>query len=248
MDSQLTADYRKGIEAGIREKYIKVAKSPEGQFKYPIGKRGLQTLHYEKSLIDKLPDTVASAYCGVGNPFSLGKINQGERILDIGCGAGVDTILAAIIVGSKGSVVGVDIVPEMIVRAESNLQMVGLDNINFQKVSGQNLPFSDDTFDVVISNGVINLMPDKEAAMSEIIWVLKPAGRLMVADQIAARSVQTDIKARLANWFQCEGGAIPGKDFLAILEKVGFQKVELSGETGFNSTPKTKGVLFRAEN
>jgi ubiquinone/menaquinone biosynthesis C-methylase UbiE len=132
----------------------------------------------------------------------LGKINPGEQLLDIGCGAGVDSILAAKIVGPKGSVVGVDIVPEMIARAESNLQMMDLDNLNFQKVSGENLPFSDDTFDVVISNGVINLIPDKEAGMSEIIRVLKPAGRLMMADQIAAGSVQKDIKARLANWFQ----------------------------------------------
>jgi ubiquinone/menaquinone biosynthesis C-methylase UbiE len=116
----------------------------------------------------------------VGNPFSLGKINKGEQVLDIGCGAGVDTILAVIIVGPKGSVCGVDIVSQMIARAESNLQIMALKNVKFQQVSGENLPFSDDTFDVVISNGVINLMPEKEAAMSEIIRVLKPAGRLMV--------------------------------------------------------------------
>lgn len=202
MESQITKDDLKQIEAGIREKYNKVAKSPEGQFKYPTGKKGLETLCYDKTLIDELPADVASSYCGVGNPFSLGKINQGEQILDIGCGAGVDTILAAKIVGPKGSVAGVDIVPEMITRAESNLQLMDLENVNFQKVSGENLSFSDDTFDVVISNGVINLIPDKEAALSEIIRVMKPAGRLMVADQIAAGSVQKDIKARLANWFQ----------------------------------------------
>ena len=202
MGSQITIDDLKKIEAGIREKYINVAKSPEGQFKYPTGKKALEGLHYDKTLIDELPTEVASSYCGVGNPFSLGKINQGEQILDIGCGAGVDTILAALMVGSKGSVAGVDIVPEMISRAESNLQMMGLDNVNFQQVSGEKLPFSSDTFDVVISNGVINLIPDKEAAMSEIMRVLKPSGRLMVADQIAAGSVQKDIKARLDNWFQ----------------------------------------------
>ena len=202
MESQITKDDLKQIEAGIREKYNKVAKNPEGQFKYPTGKKGLEELNYDKTLIDELPAAVASSYCGVGNPFSLGKIIQGEQILDIGCGAGVDTILAAKIVGLKGSVVGVDIVPEMITRAESNLQLMDLDNVNFQKVSGENLSFPDDTFDVVISNGVINLIPDKEAALSEIIRVMKPAGRLMVADQIAAGSVQKDIKARLANWFQ----------------------------------------------
>jgi len=202
MESQITIDDLKKIEAGINEKYAKVATSPEGEFKYPTGSKGLEVLNYDKALTEKLPNEVASSYCGVGNPFSLGKINSGEKVLDIGCGAGIDTILAAIMVGPKGSVVGVDIVPEMITRAESNRQLMDLDNVNFQKVSGENLPFSDDTFDVVISNGVINLIPDKDAAMSEIIRVLKPAGRLMVADQIAAGSVQKDIKARLANWFQ----------------------------------------------
>jgi len=202
MKSPITIDDLKKIEAGIREKYSKVAQSPNGQFKYPTGKKGLEALNYENVLIEKLPDAVASSYCGVGNPFSLGKINQGENILDIGCGAGVDTILAAIMTGPKGSVVGVDIVPEMIARAESNIQLMELDNVNFQKVSGEDLPFADNAFDVVISNGVINLIPDKEAAMSEIIRVLRPTGRLMVADQIAAGSVQKDLKARLANWFQ----------------------------------------------
>ena len=203
MESQITIDDLKKIEAGIREKYNKVAQSPDGQFKYPTGKKGLEALNYENALIEKLPNAVVSSYCGVGNPFSLGKINPGEKILDIGCGAGVDTILAAILTGAKGSVVGVDIVPEMIARAESNLQMMELDNVNFQKASGEDLSsFADDTFDVVISNGAINLIPDKEAAMSEILRLLRPTGRLMLADQIAAGSVQKDLKARLANWFQ----------------------------------------------
>ena len=96
MGSQITIDDPKKIEAGIREKYINVAKSPEDQFKYPTGKKALEALHYDKTLIDELPTEVASSYCGVGNPFSLGKINQGEQILDIGCGAGVDTILVSV--------------------------------------------------------------------------------------------------------------------------------------------------------
>jgi len=92
-------------------------------------------------------------------------------------------------------------VPEMLARAGSNLKMAGMDNVSFQKASGNDLPFSDDTFDVVISNGVINLIPDKEGALTEIRRVLRPGGRLMVADQVAVGSVQKDIQARLANWF-----------------------------------------------
>jgi SAM-dependent methyltransferase len=202
MKNNMTRNDLDKIEAGIRQKYSEVAKSPEGRFQYPTGRKGLETLNYDKTLIDQLPDAIASSYCGVGNPFSLGKINAGEHVLDMGCGAGVDTILAAIMVGPNGSAVGVDMVPEMIARAESNLKMTGMDTVSFQTTAGENLPFPDDTFDVVISNGVINLIPDKEGALTEILRVLKPGGRLMVADQIAVASVQKDIQARVASWFQ----------------------------------------------
>ena len=202
MDFQITTEDLEKIEAGIREKYTGVAKSPEGQFTYPTGKKGLESLNYDKMLIDKLPDAVASSYCGVGNPYSLGKIHTGDQVLDIGCGAGVEAILAAMMTGETGKVVGVDIVPEMLERAKTNLKVIGLKNVTFKKVSGENLPFPDDSFEVVISNGVINLIPDKKSALMEVLRVLKPGGRLMMADQVASVSIQKDIKARLASWFQ----------------------------------------------
>jgi SAM-dependent methyltransferase len=202
MNIQINREELRQIEAGISDKYAKVAISPEGQFKYPTGKEGLEKLNYDKALIEELPNQVASSYCGVGNPFSLGKINPGERVLDIGCGAGIDTILAGIIVGTEGSAVGVDIVQEMIARAENNLKVMGFENVTFQNTSGESLLFENNSFDVVISNGAINLIPDKEKALSEIERVLKPSGRLMVADQIAVGSIQKNLKSRLANWFQ----------------------------------------------
>lgn len=202
MGFQLTDQENKQIQQGIQKKYAKVAISPENHFKYPTGRAGLKALNYDPKLINGLPDEIISSYCGVGNPFSLGKIHGGEQILDLGCGAGVDTILAAILAGPDGSAVGVDIVPEMIWRAESNLKIANVDNASFHNISGENLPFADNRFDVVISNGVINLIPDKKGALSEIIRVLKPTGRLMVADQVAAVRIHKDIKARLANWFQ----------------------------------------------
>lgn len=202
MESQITIDDLKKIEAGIREKYKKVAQNPDGQFKYPTGKKGLEALNYENTLIEKLPDAVASSYCGVGNPFSLGKINPGEKILDIGCGAGVDTLLAAMMVGPSGKVVGVDIVSEMLQRAEENLKRTNLKNVTFKKASGEQLPFEDDSFDVLISNGVVNLIPDKTATLKEAMRILKPGGRLMIADQVMVGRLQKDIKARLSSWFQ----------------------------------------------
>jgi SAM-dependent methyltransferase len=199
---QVTQDDINKIEAGIRNKFIKVADSPEGLFKYPTGRSGIEAQKYDPELVGVLPEEVISSYCGVGNPFSLGPINKGDVILDIGCGTGVDTILAAMMAGPTGKAVGIDIVPEMLQRARSNVALTGLKNASFESTSGGILPFSDNEFDVVISNGVINLIPDKAALLKEVSRVLKPGGRLMLADQVAISSVQKDMKTRLANWFQ----------------------------------------------
>ena len=202
MGTQITQKDRNRIEAGIRGKYVKVAKSPEGLFKYPTGRAGLETLKYDPALIQSLPEDVVASYCGAGNPFSLGQVNEGEAVLDIGCGAGVDTILAAMMAGPFGKSVGVDIVPEMLQRAEDNLKMTDLKNVIFKKASGEGLPFEDKSFDVAISNSVINLIPDKAATLKEAMRVLKPGGRLMIADQIMVGRLQKDMKARLSSWFQ----------------------------------------------
>ena len=202
MDINISEKQLDQIRESIRQKYSRVSKSPQGQFQYPTGREGLEKLRYDRTLINSLPDDIASSYCGVGNPFSLGTISLGEKVLDIGCGAGVDTIIAGMMVGPKGSAVGVDLVPEMIVRAESNLQMTNIKNVRFQTTSSEDLPFPDGFFDVVISNGVINLIPDKESALTEIMRVLKSGGRFMAADQVAVSASKKDLKARLANWFQ----------------------------------------------
>jgi 2-polyprenyl-3-methyl-5-hydroxy-6-metoxy-1,4-benzoquinol methylase len=202
MTSQISQVDLEKIESGIRDKYIKVADNPEGLFRYPTGRAGIEAQKYDPELVGVLPEAVISSYCGVGNPFSLGPINKGDEVLDIGCGAGVDTILAAMMAGPTGKAVGIDIVPEMLQRAKTNMEMTGLKNVSFESTSGEILPFSDSEFDVVISNGVINLIPDKAGFLKEVSRVLKPGGRLMLADQVAIGSVQKDMKARLANWFQ----------------------------------------------
>lgn len=202
METQITQKDLEHITEGIRNKYSKVADSPEGRFKYPTGRAGLEALKYDAALTDTLPNEVAASYCGVGNPFSLGVIRKGDAVLDIGCGAGVDTILAAMMTGSEGKSFGVDIVPEMLQRAEANLRLTDLENVTFQFANGEHLPYPDDYFDVVISNGVINLIPDKDAAMREILRVLKAGGRLMIADQVMAGGTPKSLKDRLSSWFQ----------------------------------------------
>jgi SAM-dependent methyltransferase len=202
METLISKDDLKKIEAGIRDKYVKVAKSPEGLFGYPTGRSGIEAQKYDPNLVGALPQEVISSYCGVGNPFSLGPIHKGDVVLDIGCGAGVDTIFAAMMTGPTGKAVGLDIVPEMLQRAKSNMEMTDLKNVSFELLVEEHLPFVEAEFDVVISNGTINLIPDKAMLLKEIWRVLKPGGRLMLADQVAIGSVNKDMKARLSNWFQ----------------------------------------------
>ena len=200
MKNQLTSQDRKRIEEGIRGKYTKVSDSPEGLFQFPTGRAGLEALNYDPELIQALPDSAVASYCGVGNPFTLGVIRKGEAVLDIGCGAGIDTIVAAMMVGPAGTVAGIDMVPEMLARARENLRMTDLKNVIFEEAYGEKLPFADGGFDVVISNGVFNLIPDKAKALSEVVRVLKPGGRLMMADQILVGELPSAIKARVASW------------------------------------------------
>lgn len=202
MKPPLTTEEKQTIEKGIRQKYAKVSESPEGLFKYPTGRAALKTLRYDPQIISTLPEETLDSYCGVGNPFSLGPIHPGESVLDIGCGGGLDSLVAAFMAGLLGKVIGIDISPEMIGRANNNLQKTSLKKVSFQEFSGEALPFPDNSFDVVISNGVFNLIPDKLGALQEADRVLKPEGRLMIADQILIGEPTKDHQTRIESWFR----------------------------------------------
>ena len=202
MELKLAPADKKRIEQSIRQKYTEVASSPQGHFNYPTGRAGLEALAYDAERIEALTDNIVASYCGVGNPFTLTSISKGEAVLDIGCGAGVDTLIAASIVGPEGKTVGIDMIPEMLERAKENLHETTFNNVTFQLASAENLPFPDESFDMVISNGVFNLIPDKTRALAEAFRVLKPGGCLMIADQILTGQLPADTKARIESWFR----------------------------------------------
>ena len=203
MKTELTDSDIRAIREGIRGKYAQVAAAGTGCcFQYPTGKEGMLSQGYPPQLLQHLPDEVLASFCGVGNPFSLGPIHPGEAVLDVGCGAGVDSLVAAHLVGPAGRVIGVDVTAEMIAKARSNLEQLDLPQVSFQVGEAESLPFPDNNFDLVISNGVLNLTLNKEQALEEAYRVLKPGGRFMVADQVLVAALPPELANKVANWYQ----------------------------------------------
>ncbi len=172
----------KKIRDAVREKYAQVSASAVGKFSYPTGREGAIRQGYDPAVIQSMPEELIESFCGVGNPFSLGAIKPGETILDVGCGAGFDLIVASRMVGQDGRVCGIDLTPEMAEKAEINLNSYGVGNYDIRVAGAESIPYPDNTFDAVISNGVLNLSPLKEKCFREIYRVLRPGGRLQFAD------------------------------------------------------------------
>lgn len=171
-------------EREILERFGKASVSPQGLFEYPTGREGLAALGYPEGFVRSLPDSVAHCYCGVGNPFAPMPPGSGWRVLDVGCGAGVDALAASSFVGLEGQVAGLELSPEMLERAAENHRVCDVRNISLHQGAAESLPFADASFDMLISNGVYNLVQNKQRALGEAFRVLKHGGVFQVADQI----------------------------------------------------------------
>lgn len=188
------------LRTAIQDEYADVAACPTKGFHFHTGRFLARRLGYDPRQIDDLPDAIVESFAGVGNPLALGSLHGGETVLDLGSGAGFDALLAARLVGPAGRVVGVDMTLAMLAKARANAELLGLDNVEVRHGFAESLPLPDASVDVVISNGVINLCPDKRAVFAELFRVLKPGGRLQLADIVVQTAVPEDAKADISLW------------------------------------------------
>jgi arsenite methyltransferase len=188
------------IRNAIRNKYAEVSVSASGKFLYPTGRDGAKALGYDPAVLESTDARLLESFCGVGNPFSLGDIRPGDSVLDIGCGAGFDLFVASRLVGEKGLVYGIDLTEDMATRAGENLTRAGITNFEIKKVDLETIPYDDRSFDVVISNGVINLSPRKQTTFSEIERVLKPGGKLQFADVVVEHELPANLMGSAEEW------------------------------------------------
>jgi len=187
------------LKSEIKKTYASVSQEPEKDFIFPTGRAWAVDLGYPAELF-QVPDHIAESFAGVANPFLLGRLEPGERVLDLGSGAGTDSLVAALMVGELGSVTGIDMTPEMVAKAQSGAAELGVSNVTFVEGEAEELPFGDASFDVLISNGVIDLIPDKDAVFSSIYRVLVPGGRIQVADVTIQQPVSEEGRRKIDLW------------------------------------------------
>ncbi len=187
------------LKSEIKKTYASVSEEPDKDFIFPTGRAWAQDLDYPAELAG-VPESSAESFAGVANPFSLRRLESGERVLDLGCGAGTDSLVAAQMVGADGHVVGIDMTPEMLAKARASAAEMGAGNVDFVEAEAEHLPFPDSSFNVVISNGVIDLIPDKDAVFSELHRVLAPGGRIQVADVTIQNPVSEEGRRNIDLW------------------------------------------------
>jgi arsenite methyltransferase len=215
------------LEAEVKDMYRHVARGEAAALHFEVGRGLAEHLGYPRELLDAIPAEALASFAGVGHHLDLAALRPGERVLDLGSGSGTDVFCAAVLVGESGHVVGVDITDEQLTKAARLRDRDGFSQVEFVEAHIEELPFDDASFDAVLSNGVINLSPAKNLVFAEAGRVLRPGGRLAIADIVSGRALRERTRRNVELWAACIAGAIPRSHYLQAIEAQDLQVKEL---------------------
>ena len=213
------------VKALVRERYAEVAKAAGGCCADDVC--GTPTALYDNGQIDGLPSEALMASAGCGNPTAIDDLKPGNTVVDFGSGGGIDCFIAAKAVGEQGRVIGVDMTPDMVELARRNAATLGMTNVTFHLTEMESTPIAADSVDVIISNCVINLAPDKDAVFREAYRILKPGGRMFISDMLLTAPLPDYAVADMRNWVACLSGTEPQDVYLGRMQQAGFERMEI---------------------
>lgn len=209
------------LEAAIKQMYTEVAQNPGGDFHFLTGRPLAEALGYAPELLDRIPAEAVDSFAGVGHYLDLADLREGQTVVDLGSGSGTDLFCAAVLVGVRGRAIGVDMTPAQLAKATRLRDAAGLGNVELVESRIESVPLPDGVADRVVSNGVINLAPDKGAVFAEAARLLRPGGRLALSDIVSGRPLVGRTRRNTDLWAACIGGAIPQESYVAAIESVG---------------------------
>jgi arsenite methyltransferase len=221
---------REDILVAVKDMYTAVATAPTGRFHFPVGLTGCRAVGYPEQALDGLPDTAVESFAGVGYPFRAEIIGAGDTVLDIGSGSGTDALIASRLVGPSGKVHALDMTPAMVAKLRNLVAATGAASIEVVEGNAERIPLPDGSIDVITSNGMLNLVPDKRRAIAEMFRVLRPGGRVQIADIVIGVPVTPDCSGDPKLWAECVVGATIDEDYLAMFRDAGFDDVEVLRE------------------
>ena len=216
---------KESIFQAVSQMYTDVASCPNRTFHFPTGRPACEFVGYPASQLDAIPATAVESFAGVGYPFAVGGIRSGDRVLDIGSGSGTDVLIASLLVGPSGRVYGLDMTPAMLNKARGNAAGMGARHVEFVEGNAEKIPLPDASVDVVTSNGVLNLVPDKPRAFREIFRVLRPGGSIQIADIVLRKPIKETSRENPQLWAECIVGAVLEDQYLVMFREAGFGDV-----------------------
>lgn len=229
----------------IQALYTELAETPDKDFGWGKGRENARSLGYSDDWLRRIPDVVWESAAAVGNPFSVSPIEKGKTVVDLGCGAGADACVAALLTGDTGHVIGIDYTPAMICKARGNAMACGFTNLEFYEADMTSLPVADAYADIVISNGAINLSAEKEIVLAEAYRITRPGGRLQIADMVKDPTAgEGACCSGGESWADCVSGTLNPNTFMMFMGQAGFSSVGLIEYTGYRTARHTVGALF----